>query len=814
MQKFLFNSKMIEVKKTDRLVFDLKLKPIDQNEEMRESLRKKIAKKYGVPLKNVEVNFVSVSVDENGKNVSLASDVISSIQDPKFQQALFREYLEANEIKDVDINDIITIDEQINDYVDFDSYSKYKSYKFKYAKWDNYLSYGKGNFFDFTKLNGLVLLNSQPGNQSGKTTFAIDLLRFALFGKSHKSPRLDKVFNTFHPEETEVMVEVCIEIDSSDYVIRRTITRPPLSKRTKKSKCKQKVEYFRLVDGNYELIDNCEGENNAETNNIIKESVGSVDDYNLVISATAGTLGKVFEMGQTDRGELFSRWLGLQTIEKKSEIAKETWKKTITPTLLSNKYNRTTLEEESNDFRIAIDDDNKKIGELQKKYEDSDKRIAELNDEKASVLAQLKEIKDGLDKVDVQTLQTKYEEKSDILDTKRSVMRGHKEEYMPLKDIVFNEEDLKRHQDNVEDLKLKKQVLLVANAELKTKIGSLKEEIKRVQTLIDGGKCPTCGQDINVGEQNNHIAEIQDKINVLIQSGVNNKQTIEGIDKQIAEEQEEIKKQEFKRDSVRRKNELELIMTAVKSNIDTLKLEINEISRQINEISVNEENIRHNNDVRLKVATIDETIKTEQGIKENHIRGIESIKTEIKNYTEEIEKRKSVIEQLKKEEKIIRNWSIYQELVGKNGIVKIVLRRALPILNNEIARLLNGLCDFKVEISVDENNSVCMDLVCDGQKLDVGMAASGFETVMASLAVRHALSCIATLSRPNFTVYDEVLGGVADYNYENVKILFERMAKSYDFILHITHNESLADWHNKVVTVSKNDDRVSVISIK
>lgn len=805
---------MIEVKKTDRLVFDLKLKPIDQNEEKRESLRKKIAKKYGVPLKNVEVNFVSVSVDENGKNVSLASDVISSIQDPKFQQALFKEYLEANEIKDVDINEIITIDEQVNDYVDFDSYSKYKSYKFKYAKWDNYLSYGKGNFFDFTKLNGLVLLNSQPGNQSGKTTFAIDLLRFALFGKSHKSPRLDKVFNTFHPEETEVMVEVCIEIDSSDYVIRRTITRPPLSKRTKKSKCKQKVEYFRLVDGNYELIDNCEGENNAETNNIIKESVGNVDDYNLVISATAGTLGKVFEMGQTDRGELFSRWLGLQTIEKKSEIAKDMWKKTVSPTLLYNKYNRQTLEDENNDFAVTIEDDNKKIAELQGKLNESSERINSMNDEKVSVLAQLREIKDGLDKIDIQTLQSKYNEKTDLLDTKRSVMRGHKEEYMPLKDIVFNEDDLKQHQSNVDELTEKKQILVVANGVIKSRIGTLKEEIKRVETLIEGGKCPTCGQDINVGEQNHHIEEIKGKIDTLIQSGINNKASIDSIDKQISEEQVEIKKQEEKRDAVRKRNELELIMTAVKSNIDTLKLQINDIARQMTEISTNEENIRHNNDVRLKVATIDSTIKTEQGIKENHIRAIEALKTEIKNYTEEIEKRKSVIEQLKKEEKIIRNWSIYQELVGKNGIVKIVLRRALPILNNEIARLLNGLCDFNVEVSIDENNAVCMDLVCDGQKLDVGMAASGFETVMASLAVRHALSCIATLSRPNFTVYDEVLGGVADYNHENVRTLFNRMAKSYDFILHITHNESLADWHNKVVTVSKNDDRVSVINIK
>ena len=40
-------------------------------------------------------------------------------------------------------------------------------------KFDNFLSYGENNFFDFTKLNGMVLLNGEPANQSGKTTFAL-----------------------------------------------------------------------------------------------------------------------------------------------------------------------------------------------------------------------------------------------------------------------------------------------------------------------------------------------------------------------------------------------------------------------------------------------------------------------------------------------------------------------------------------------------------------------------------------------------------------------------------------------------------------
>ena len=59
---------------------------------------------------------------------------------------------------------------------------------------------------------------------------------------------------------------------------------------------------------------------------------------------------------------------------------------------------------------------------------------------------------------------------------------------------------------------------------------------------------------------------------------------------------------------------------------------------------------------------------------------------------------------------------------------------------------------------------------------------------------------------------DEILQGVAASNYDNVRELFNRISKNYDFILHITHNEMLADWHDTVITVTKDlNDNTSKI---
>ena len=789
---------MVKVNPTDKLVFDLEMFQIDFNEQKKESLRKEISEKYGVPLKNVEVNFIPVTVDDKGDKISLASDIITNIQDPKFQQQLFAEYIKAKGIEDVDFDALVNIDKKVNAFVDFDTYSKYKPYKVKYLKWDNYLSYGKDNYFDFTKLKGLVLLTGQPENTSGKTTLAIDLLRFALFGKAEKSPTLDSVFNTYLEDETEVKVEAGIEIDGVDYVIRRTITRPSLKKRTAKSKAKQKVEYFKLLNGNYEEIENCEGESGTQTNNIIKETVGNIEDFDLVISATAYTLGNLLRMGQSDKGKLFSRWLGLLSIEEKEHIAKDLWKKE-SQNLISNRYNKATLESEINDMKIVIENDNKSIISSQEKMNVANENIEKLNKQKIDTIKNRKQIKEDLIKADVATIENKTSYLNNDLATNRSKMSVKKERYMQIKDVVFNVElynKKKEEQRNID----------IDQAELRTKITTIKEDIKRINNLVEKKTCPTCGHEIDIFEQNSFIEKDKQQIKELTDKGVANKAKLDVILKEIAEmEQKRVEENEL--------NRLKPEMSAIKVQIDNIKLQLAELSRQKEEIETNKENIRYNNEIDNKIRLIDENIRVETNIKEQQIREIQNYKNEITLYTKEIENRDKIIIKLTEEEKVVRDWNIYQELVGKNGIIKIVLKRALPILNNEVSRLIDGLCDFEVILSIDDNNKICIDLVRDGVKMDLGVAASGWEGTVSSIALRSALANIAALPRCSTTVFDEVLSGVSSENAENVFKLFRRILSNYDNIIHICHDQSLNEWHDQTIVVTKKNN-ISQIEIK
>lgn len=791
---------MIEnINPTDKIIVDVSMYQIDMNPSKLQSLRREVADKYNVPLRNVVINPKPIMVDEDGKPVSLTSDIITSIQDPKFQQNLFKEYIEMKEIKDVDMDMILDIDNRVNAFVDFDSYSKYKSYKFKYVKWKNFLSYGEDNYIDFTKLHGLVLLCGNPQNQSGKTTLARNLLRFALFGRSEKTPNLATVFNEFLTEATEMCVEVGIEIEGENYVIKRTVTRPSVKKRTSKSKCKQTVEYYKVVNDELELIENCEAESTQQTNNIIRDSIGSLEDFDLIVSATAKTLGDLFAMGQTDQGKLFSRWLGLLSLEEKEGIAKDLYKKNIEPTLLSNKYNKATLESEINDMRAVIKDNEEQSKKTETALEERNKELTELNVKKFQKMSERKEVKESLIKTDVATVENNIAQINEKLAIERAKFTAQKEEYATIKDATFDVEEYKKKQEE-------KVEIVAKNGGIKQEIAILKKNIDHIKELIEQKVCPNCGHEVDAKSQNEVISQEQAKIDELIAQGVENKKKVDEIDARIATLEEN-------REKVNKLNRLKLSMTALHTQIENYKLQIDALNKTKQEIETNRDNILHNNKIDNDIRLIDESVKTVTNVKEGFIRSIQSWKDENARYEKDIKVREDLIVKLTEEEKVIRSWNIYKELIGKNGILKIVLKRALPIINNEIATLLNGLVDFDVILSISDDNKVCIDLVHDGVAMSVGRAASGYEETMASLALRSALATVSSFAKPNLLVLDEIFGATGSSHYDDIRELLNRIMKNHDFVIDITHNEMITDWHNQIIEVVK-ENNISKLTVK
>lgn len=788
---------MVEVGKKSQQRVVWKVSPYDFSDEKVKEIRAKMSKKYNIPREMVKVvpEFI---IEENNEKSYLDNEVISNIQNPLFQLDLFKEYLALNNVQDYDFEFLKNIDAQINGNIDYDVYDKYKRYSIKWIKWDNFLSYGEDNFFDFTQLNGLVLLSGEPANQSGKTTFAIDLFHFLLFGKTDKAATLDKIFNKHLQEATQVVVEGCLVIDGVEYIVKRTITRPTFSKRTAKSKATQKVEYYRIVgDSTEELqeyIEDNKGENSAQTNKIIKESIGNESDFDMIICATSANLDDLIEKKDTERGKLLSRWIGLLPIEQKDILAREMFNSSIKPYLISNKYDSSQLKQESEAMEFLINSLKSEIDKYTKENETIEKELFQLEERKMQLLGCKTPIDDTLLKIDITTLNNEMNRLQSEGEGKNGELKELVAILDEIKDIQFSIDEYDALVKQSNDLNL--QIQLQRQEYLSNK--------KRIDELTKSEYCPTCGKKYDNVDNSLKIAEIQLKQQEITENGKELNTKKNELDKKI----EELKSNREKYDI---KSKTEIKKSVVELKLSQLRSEYKEKKFLLNEYNKNNEAIDRNNNLDIEIRNIDATIKGKRNTKDLNITLIENRKNSIINNQKAIEERIILIDKIKEENKLIRHWKIYLDMIGKNGISKMVLRKTLPIINANISRLLNDVCDFSVEVAINEKNDVNFYLIKDNVKSDLS-SGSGFEKTASALALRAVLANMSTLPKINLLIIDEVLGRVAKENYDNMRALFEKIMENYDAIIQISHLNEIKDWHEKHIVVSK-ENNVSKIHL-
>ena len=745
-----------------------------------------MAKKYGIPAKNIVVEPNYITANNSGV---LSSETVQSIHDPKFQQELMKQYIINNDIKDVDFEEIIKIDSQINSLIDYDAYDKGKRYTIKWVKWSNFLSYGPDNYFDFTTLNGLVLLNGEPANKSGKSTFAYDLLHFLLFGKTNtnKAKNLGELFNNYLPEARTINVEGCINIDGEDFIIRRTLTRPAQGKKAKT--VTNKVEYYRLAeDGSEEILpeDNKQEASTTATTKLIKEALGNESDFDLIISANAKDLDNIISLTETEKGRLLSRWIGLSIIEDKDIKAREKWNKEISVGRFSDMYNQVQLESDIENLTTENKHNEGCIKALNEQISTHDKSITENQSNKDMLLSSMREIDTALLKVDVTTLQASIDALIDDGKRKNSEVTIIEEQIKEIGEVSYSEEEYKK-------MKSENERLINDMAETRMKINNLKSTNKALESAEI---CPTCHRKLDNVDNSGQIEENKKTIQGLTDNGV-------AMKKRSDELVESMGVIEQKRAIAYKKSQLELKLAALKTEIANKRAEYKEKSQTLKEIQKNKDAIAKNNEITAKINVITANINYSERAKREATSEINLLEREIVKNNESIALKKSYLVKIEAERKTEKYWKLYLQMIGKDGISKMVLRNTLPIINSELNRLLGDVTDFRVEVVMNEKNDVDFLLIRD-ETITRLSAASGLEKTQAALALRVVLGKMSKLSRPPFILLDEVLGTVASENYDDMKKLYDKIVSYYDFVLHICHID--LDWYDSIVTVQKIDN--------
>ena len=790
---------MIELGSKARVLVNWNVSMYDYSKDKEKEIISKISKKYSIPKEKIRVSPQFLTVGENGEDLSVTTEIIQNIQDPMFQQKLFKEYLSLNDIKDYDFERISAIDAEINAKIDYQVYDKYRRYCVKWVKWDNFLSYGSDNFFDFTKMKGLVLLSGEPANQSGKTTFAIDLLHFLLYGKTTKVDTLAKVFNKHIPNATQVVVEGCITIDGEDYIIKRTITRPALSKRSAKSKVSQKVEYYKIIGDTQteleEYVDNQQEENSVQTNKVIKEAIGRESDFDLIMSISETTLDELVKKKEAERGRLLSRWIGLLPIEEKEALAREKFNSEIKPSLISNLYSSASVTEERDAFLMRIETLTKDNAKLEEENKKTDTTIANLEQTKQTLSNAKKGIDTELAKIDIATLSKQMEECLIQGKTKKNEHDNIVKELKELENIEFSIEEYESTQKKLNEATTRLAVL-------GEKYSSTKQQIEK---LKKSEYCPTCGRKLDNVDNSSMIETLSKELSSIGEDGRKAREEYNALSKQM----EELKNKRLKYEE---RNKIEVKQAALELNLERLRSEYKDLASKKKEYEKNSEAIDKNNEIELQIRNTDELIRSNRECFQNNLQIIARNKSDVESYKGEIKKREDILKRIAEEEKLVKNWKIYLDLVGKNGITKMVLRKALPIINAQLVQLLSDVCDFDIEVAINSKNDVVFNLIKDGVRSDLN-SGSGFELTASALALRAVLADMSTIPRMCGVVLDEVWGRVARDNYDNMRHLIEKISKSYEWMFLISHLNEVKDWCESNVVVTK-ENNISKIAMK
>ena len=788
---------MIDVKEKSKIHLHWKVSPYDYTKEKEKTLEVKLSSKYGIPRDRVKVIPDFILVDDKGKEVSLNNDIIQNIQDPNFQVKLFADWLALNNVKGYDFELIKKIDSEINARIDYQIYDKYKRYSVKWIRWSNFLCYGPDNYFDFTNLGKLVLLTSEPANQGGKTTFCIDLIKFLLFGSNERYRTQAEFFNKHIPSATSIVVEGCICIDNVDYVIKRTITRPALEKRSAASKTTQKVEYYKIVGEDKEeleeYIDNQQEENSIQTNKAIKEAIGRESDFDLIMSVSGKSLDDLIEKKDTERGRLLSRWIGLLPIEEKDIIAREKFNSEIKPFLLSNRYNTESLTQEIQAFEVNIKTLKSEITKYKKENKTLDEEIVTLEKTKETLLASKKVIDENILKIDITTLKRKMDDCVTAGKNKKLELEAIEKELNEIGDVDFSVEEYDKLQEE----------LSKRNGEIAAITERYKNAEHNLKHLQSSQFCPVCGRELQNFDKKK-LEQMKVEVEKILEEGKVKRE-------EQKKAQENIDKLKNNRELYTKKTQGIAKKAALELNIERLRNDYKDLSATKKEYDTNSEAIDKNNAIDIQIRNNDIIIRNKRNTRDINISKISDSESTIKSHTESINDRKELIKKLAEEEILIRNWKIYLDLVGKNGITKMVLRKTLPIINARLSQMLNDVCDFDVEIMIDDKNDVKFLLLKDGKYSNLH-GASGFELTASALALRAVLADMSTIPRSQFIVMDEILGRVAKENYDNMKNLIEKIASGYEFVINITHLEEFKDFCDSHIVVRK-ENNISKLSL-
>jgi DNA repair exonuclease SbcCD ATPase subunit len=172
---------------------------------------------------------------------------------------------------------------------------------------------------------------------------------------------------------------------------------------------------------------------------------------------------------------------------------------------------------------------------------------------------------------------------------------------------------------------------------------------------------------------------------------------------------------------------------------------------------------------------------------EQNIVSLEEQKLELQQYREDYEA-----------------YDLYMKCMHSNGIAYDIIKKKLPVINNEIAKVLTNIVNFDIFLEDD------------GRKLDIYIKhprfeprplelGSGAEKTISAMAIRLALLSVSSLPKGNIFILDEPGTSLDEENMEGFVRILDMVKGYFKTVLLISHLDSLKDSVDTQIVIDKSD---------
>ncbi len=735
--------------------------------------------------KNIQVITKSLT---NTSDINLESlEASDSILDQQYQKKLMKDFIKENQIQ-TKWELVDRLDNKVNVSID-----KLNENKVRYNKWyikkiefSNFLSFGDDNVIDYTTLDGISVIESTPKNFGGKSTSSVDLLMFLFFNSTTKTKTGAEIFNKFSDKD-EVSVRGEITIDGDDYVIERKLSRK--KSRAGEFNVTNKLEFYkRNEDG---TIENLSGEQRRETEAFISSAIGSEEDFLTTIVTTGNNLEQLIESKPTARGQILTKFMGLESLRSKEEIAKEMYNE-WSRKLVSNTYNITQLEIDNETFTDSITNSENEIERLNIELGKFESELKKLEEKRDSTLSSKN---NDVDRELINTNPTLLQREINDLIDQRNASQTNANNVTVVEPSEYYHED--QHKE------LRGQMAELQGIEVAGKYEKNEKE-KLIKKFEEGTVCPTCNRALDDVDHTDEIEKIKKEIEEILKSLEQNQIAFDSL-KEQSESFDKLKTEfeTYERNKLRKaRYELE---------VEQKQLEIDSKQLKLDRYDDNKKKLEENQRIDAEIISIRTKIETANGNIRVTNKSIEGHNTNITLMKEKIKVNGELIVKIKSEEELLAVFKTYLTIYGKNGISKVIMKNMIPLINQELYRLLVDSCHFILELNVNDKNEVEFIMIDTETRIIKPLnAGSGYERTISSLALRSVLTKISSLPKPNIVVMDEVFGKIADENLEMVGEFFKKIKDYFEHIIVISHNPLIRNWSDNIIMIKK-ESNISTI---